>query len=694
MTIDLSDNNPRISYSVAEGVTQTVFSVPFEFFNNADVTAYVDGVLKAEGADYTLAGGDGSTGTLTFTAGVTGASGGSTVTLVRHIALERTTDFVAGQDINRAALNEELDTIVGLIADLDDRVDRTIHLSDSEVAPSMLLTEDRKGRVLAFDASTGDVGAGPLSNDIQVIADNITEILDVNNQAAAAAASEAAAANSATAAQTAQTAAELAETNAETAETNAAASAVTAASEATTATTKASEASVSAAAAAASEAGVDADRVAAQAAAAAAAEAYTNAATSETNAATSETNAATSATSASNSASSAASSAANAGSSATAAAISASDADYSAISASNNSSEAAVFASNAATSASEAAVSAASIVGDVADAQSAATQAQDARDTASLHKLAAEAAATSATNTASALTGFDLDAIAETKGVTAVDVFVYDTSKDSDGGAWRKRTQGTSWYQETLNTATRGSRREFPAVAVIVAEAGKVTIYDGDDPALPMWMVANATNQSTSPYSITGLGGTSKSISAVVAKDGILCFGHNNTAWAGVLLKWSFLEDRVYHHSVSADWDGYFEGLSNRNSLNVVIGSAGLLTDETVNDVAMTVLPDAPIDPATGLPVPTILVGTDGNGTYSTSIITDSGDVYDIASDSTGNAVSVAFDGVSAVVTRSDGTVYVWDDAGAIVADGASPDTTYSASSTPALLGTVSEVAA
>ena len=27
---------------------------------------------------------------------------------------------------------------------------------------------------------------------------------------------------------------------------------------------------------------------------------------------------------------------------------------------------------------------------------------------------------------------------------TAVDVFVYDTSKDSDGGAWRYRTQHTS----------------------------------------------------------------------------------------------------------------------------------------------------------------------------------------------------------------------------------------------------------
>jgi trimeric autotransporter adhesin len=72
-----------------------------------------------------------------------------------------------------------------------------------------------------------------------------------------------------------------------------------------------------------------------------------------------------------------------------------------------------------------------------------------------------------------------LSAIATSKEVTAVDVFVYDTSLDSDGGAWRKRTQGTSWYNETLDTATRGSRREFPAVAVIVAESDKVTIYDG-----------------------------------------------------------------------------------------------------------------------------------------------------------------------------------------------------------------------
>jgi hypothetical protein len=64
----------------------------------------------------------------------------------------------------------------------------------------------------------------------------------------------------------------------------------------------------------------------------------------------------------------------------------------------------------------------------------------------------------------------DLTAIDKSITDTAVDVFVYDTRKDSDGGAWRKRTQATSWYNETLNTSTRGSRKEFPAVAVIVAE--------------------------------------------------------------------------------------------------------------------------------------------------------------------------------------------------------------------------------
>jgi hypothetical protein len=136
----------------------------------------------------------------------------------------------------------------------------------------------------------------------------------------------------------------------------------------------------------------------------------------------------------------------------------------------------------------------------VVDAQSATAQAQaakanalSARDQAGAFKDAAYSAAQSA---ASAVAFQDLTALAAEKAVTALDVFIYDTSKDSDGGAWRHRCAGTSWFNEPLNTATRGARRDFPAVAVIVAEVDKVTIYDGDDPALPMWRVWSFTGMT------------------------------------------------------------------------------------------------------------------------------------------------------------------------------------------------------
>ena len=46
MTINLADNDPRVSYAVAAGATQSSFTVSFEFFVDADLNVYVDGVLK------------------------------------------------------------------------------------------------------------------------------------------------------------------------------------------------------------------------------------------------------------------------------------------------------------------------------------------------------------------------------------------------------------------------------------------------------------------------------------------------------------------------------------------------------------------------------------------------------------------------------------------------------------------------
>ena len=95
MTIALSDNTPRVSYTVAEGVTQTAFTVTFEFFDDADLNFYVDGTLKTLSTHYTVTGGDGSTGTINTTAGnsVIGIAGGSTVVITRDVSLARITDF-------------------------------------------------------------------------------------------------------------------------------------------------------------------------------------------------------------------------------------------------------------------------------------------------------------------------------------------------------------------------------------------------------------------------------------------------------------------------------------------------------------------------------------------------------------------------------------------------------------------------
>lgn len=225
--------------------------------------------------------------------------------------------------------------------------------------------------------------------------------------------------------------------------------------------------------------------------------------------------------------------------------------------------------------------------------------------------------------------GLELGAIAATIADTAVDIFVYDTRKDSDGGAWRKRTQHTSWYNETLNTATRGSRKEFPAVAVIVGKSNGFTIYDGDDPTLPMWKSFIFGGEYPMYYYVAGL-------SSCTAHDGKIVTSSTNTTPSngGGCRVMDFVADKATVISGFYGGDvGYVTHGLSYASLSAGTGNKtnrpttdGYLVNTVANDVAMTVLPNAPIDAATGLPVPTIAVATDGG----VSVIKDDGTVVDI----------------------------------------------------------------
>jgi hypothetical protein len=233
---------------------------------------------------------------------------------------------------------------------------------------------------------------------------------------------------------------------------------------------------------------------------------------------------------------------------------------------------------------------------------------------------------------------------------------IYDTSKDSDGGAWRKRCSDKSWYTESLgftgtwggqaasnalgwaavgsvtggayqstadgkfytptsvSTQTeifRGNVREFPEQVSIVAESARVVVYDLTQVGTPMWMVftRSALNWLRS--------GGASSLSSVAASNGLLLAG-----MADSLVEINFISETGFFLAPSTYKSNGL--ISSRNAgLGFVSFSATAIVNSTVNDVALTVLDTAPIDPATGLPVPTIAVATAGG----VSVIKDDGTV-------------------------------------------------------------------
>jgi hypothetical protein len=167
MTINLSDNDPRIEYTVAQGVTQSAFVVPFEFFDDDDLNVYVDSVLQTLTTHYTTADDSGNTqqhtsgttGYIHFTSGneVTGATGGSDVVITRDIDIDRVTDFPTSGPFDVSSLNNELDRMIAISADIKDTAERALILQDYDTTTSLQLPDvaTRANKILSFTA-TGD----------------------------------------------------------------------------------------------------------------------------------------------------------------------------------------------------------------------------------------------------------------------------------------------------------------------------------------------------------------------------------------------------------------------------------------------------------------------------------------------------------------------------------------------------------
>mgnify|MGYP003147050004 CR=1 FL=1 len=155
MPITISDNTPRV-VDVVGGTPQTVFTVGFEWFADADLKVYKDGVLQTLTTHYTCTGaGVSGGGTVDFVSAVSNA----TVTIIRDMAIARTSDFPISGTFKIDTLNNDLDKITAMMQQLERDIQTLMFKADPFDTVndwSMPLKAARLGAIFGFDSTNGD----------------------------------------------------------------------------------------------------------------------------------------------------------------------------------------------------------------------------------------------------------------------------------------------------------------------------------------------------------------------------------------------------------------------------------------------------------------------------------------------------------------------------------------------------------
>lgn len=112
---EVPDVLPRVQYVATNG--QTAFTIPFRFFEGADVKVLLDDSLVPEdAADYVITGdGLNSNGTLTFDVGQTG---GTIVTIYRDSSIERIVNFFNSGEWTAQNVNDQLNRLTMFIQEV------------------------------------------------------------------------------------------------------------------------------------------------------------------------------------------------------------------------------------------------------------------------------------------------------------------------------------------------------------------------------------------------------------------------------------------------------------------------------------------------------------------------------------------------------------------------------------------------
>ncbi|MCC7356076.1 MAG: hypothetical protein IT410_00465 [Candidatus Doudnabacteria bacterium] len=183
------------------------------------------------------------------------------------------------------------------------------------------------------------------------------------------------------------------------------------------------------------------------------------------------------------------------------------------------------------------------------------------------------------------------------------DVFVYDTSGDSDGGRWIDwaTTDNLSWYAEALDDSAsdtcvissddRCYKASFPRKALLVVTTDALYIFDAA--TNDMWM---KFSQHSDGYALGA--DTNNDPSSVIALNGVIYVGANGSS-AGGLYAIDFVNDRMWNYNGTSRAAAGV-GISGRNSavtynvdsnVKLEISPTGTQAEwERVNDVHAVVM--------------------------------------------------------------------------------------------------------
>lgn len=150
--VDVSDITPRISYTAT--ASQTVFVVPFVFFENSDLKVYRNTTLLTLGTHYSVTGAEEEDGGA-VTLGV-GCTVGDQVMIVREVPIEQTTHIPPSGPFDIPALNIQLSKFVAMIQQLFNGVSRSLRLADN-VPGTLEVAAPVAGEYLKWNAAADGV---------------------------------------------------------------------------------------------------------------------------------------------------------------------------------------------------------------------------------------------------------------------------------------------------------------------------------------------------------------------------------------------------------------------------------------------------------------------------------------------------------------------------------------------------------